>query len=1702
MCQSSFNMLYPAPMSKFVRNVSYFVTCMGEIILVFSFLRGFPLRSRQFFRQCLSFSGLIFISSLLASSPVQSAVSLERTIKADGKSLRFGNIASMAVNQEGQLLVVDSELGIVTSFDGNKSIFYTLSGKGKVFSSRSSNGVVYKNQSSLIISNQDDESIAVVGLKGELIKKLVSSGSNEGQLNNPGGIAWSANRRLYVANTGNERISIFGDNGVLVQSIKGRTGEDFEPVQVSVDALERVYVLETRDEGIVSVFNHDGTLIKRLNAANIKKITGSSPELVAMAIDNTGLLYLADSSSGRIYQINWESGKMLSSFGSRGEQRGQFQKVTSLAVFSDGQVAVADSGNKKIEIYSLPATGHQALVQKRLPTVGYERAIKMQCNAAYRLQGGSALCLNADSKKVGIYTGSGRLQKAFKGSFQNPVAASVDDQNVAILDGDLLKIYRLDGGLRYTSGSSGSDEGQLDSPRSVFFQDDKIYVADTGNQRIQIFSKDGIFLEHISNPEKGRKLFEEPARVVVDKNDNMYVQEDDSKQILVFSPERKLLYRIDGRSGNSIGFETIYDIAVDADNNLYVLAATNGNKATIQVYNGPNKVISMGASGSQGSAMLSPKQLSIAPALKTLVSVYDQERKALLNYKYMQLPAKLGGLVVEGSTKETRLSWKKVPGSYISRYKVYGAPDKFSDFKFLADVDSTEAVIKHKQVAKNHYYRVSAVSGFSVEGEQSNIRADDFQIGYAHYLKKDYVKAEAVFSASYQNDNSNGEVLKYLGLAAMELGRTEAAVGYFRELSMLPGYEVEGLNYQIRALVGMKDYVAAKAVVDKVIADNTASIDTIVYCGELSLIMGDAIGAVTCLEQALEKDSKNAKAHFFMGKAYIKLGIIDKGLAEFKTAVSINPRDAEIWYQNGLIYKELKKYKGAGASFRNALKLRPDFSEARLALAKTHLEQKQYKEVKNIAIKLAGNKDTAAEGQYLLGLTALATNQDGQALLALTKSTRADPSNAIAWLALVDVYIKMKQNGKVRDALVKAVEGDPTSFDAAYRLGELDFDAKDYQAAAKSLAIAVDANPDHYGARYKLAYAQYRTGEYQQAGNHGLAAVKLQPKKYAPLSLLASIANRQGKTGKAIDLIKRAMKLEKNSATLYTTLGAFYADNSLFDQAVSALNKASTLDTSSAKPYVLLGALYSKRRLFDQSIKAYDRAVKLNPSAANQQALEAVYAEKKRSMDFGSNAPQLALTDLRLNKIFSAAYKQYSKKPIGYVNLQNIGAKNYSNLKLSFSVKGYMDFPSSREIPVLNAGSSLKVPLYATFNNRMLDIDEDTGVQTKVTVSYTHNGRSDAIDVTQPMTIYGKNAIVWSQPNMVGSFVTPKDDTLRDFVRQAFNENKPSADIINRALLTAMTMFDVFTAHGIRYVVDPNSPYSNLSENSVDYVQFSRETLKFKSGDCDDLSVLMSTALENLGVETAILDVPGHLLMMFNTGVLAAERHQISLNDDLLVIREGEVWVAVEATMIGTTFLEAWSEGSRKYHEHAAKKKLKAIPMKAAWAEYAPVTLKPAGYTLVVPDKSQVSPIVVREKNLLLKKSLNGMVAPYRAMTRTDPSNIEARMQVAIIYAKHGLHRAAEREFDAVLEVDPENSAVYNNRGNIYFSKQDFERAIESYAYAEQLASNDAGVKMNISMAHYKLGDLQTASSKYKEAQKIDSGVNKKYAGFIKLLSQ
>jgi tetratricopeptide (TPR) repeat protein len=283
-------------------------------------------------------------------------------------------------------------------------------------------------------------------------------------------------------------------------------------------------------------------------------------------------------------------------------------------------------------------------------------------------------------------------------------------------------------------------------------------------------------------------------------------------------------------------------------------------------------------------------------------------------------------------------------------------------------------------------------------------------------------------------------------------------------------------------------------------------------------------------------------------------------------------------------------------------------------------------------------------------------------------------------------------------------------------------------------------------------------------------------------------------------------------------------------------------------------------------------------------------------------------------------------------------------------------------------------------------------------------------------------------------------------------------------------------------------------------VQFPRETLKLKSGDCDDLSVLLAAGFENLGIEAALVEVPGHLFLMFRTGLKEADRGLISLQDELFVVRDGEVWIPVEATLIATSFTEAWAEGARKYHEAAKGNQVKVVSLRKAWEKYAPATLAPLAQGIDVPVGERVTRLIEREQSLLLARRLEREVMPYRRALAANPKDADARLQIGTIYARNGVNDVAQREFEAILSQEPRHVSALNNRGNLYFATGDFERALDAYRTAEEVDPADAGIRVNAALAYYRLGKLAEARTKFKEATQLNAGLVKQYSGFAKLL--
>lgn len=129
--------------------------------------------------------------------------------------------------------------------------------------------------------------------------------------------------------------------------------------------------------------------------------------------------------------------------------------------------------------------------------------------------------------------------------------------------------YAPDGTLLLSWGEPGDGPGQMELVHSVWEHHGKVYVADRANNRIQLFTPDGEFLDMWTG-------FGHPTKIYVDRHDVMYVAELDDR-VTILDLEGNILGRWGGERTHEPGlFWGPHGIWTDSQGDLYVAQVLEG----------------------------------------------------------------------------------------------------------------------------------------------------------------------------------------------------------------------------------------------------------------------------------------------------------------------------------------------------------------------------------------------------------------------------------------------------------------------------------------------------------------------------------------------------------------------------------------------------------------------------------------------------------------------------------------------------------------------------------------------------------------------------------------------------------------------------------------------------------------------------------------------------------------------------------------------------------------------------------------------------------------------------------------------------------------------------------------------------------------------------------------------------------------------
>jgi len=463
---------------------------------------------------------------------------------------------------------------------------------------------------------------------------------------------------------------------------------------------------------------------------------------------------------------------------------------------------------------------------------------------------------------------------------------------------------------------------------------------------------------------------------------------------------------------------------------------------------------------------------------------------------------------------------------------------------------------------------------------------------------------------------------------------------------------------------------------------------------------------------------------------------------------------------------------------------------------------------------------------------------------------------------------------------------------------------------------------------------------------------------------------------------------------------------------------------------------------------------------------------------FNFNPALIRIETVETRPLFASLYKTYATRPFGSVMIRNLQDRPLA-VRVRVLVRDYMDDASEREV-ILRPKVAQEVPLTAVFTRSALEAKEDRPIQVELAVTY-QSARIVRTERKSARAIaYGPGAIDWAAGVApAATFVTAGDPDVAAFARAASRVAAAAgtASLPNRNLAFAAIIFSALEELGVSYVPDPNNPFSSVSEtaHAVDTVHYPRETLAQRAGDCDDTSVLLAALFENVGIATKLVDAPGHLFMMFDSGVSARNRERLTVDESLFRIEDGTLWIPLETTALGRGFSEAWRIGADEFDTWEQRNRIATVGVEAAQRIYEPSGAPPGGrpitwnlVDLLPRYQAQVDTISAWQSHFLARH--------FRDSEEHLDVSTEAMGELARVYYLAGSLERAKKELEGILARDPNSPSANNNLGVVLVVLGKTDEALSAFRNA-LAAEEDPGILLNIGVLRYLTGDRDDAEN-------------------------
>jgi tetratricopeptide (TPR) repeat protein len=327
-------------------------------------------------------------------------------------------------------------------------------------------------------------------------------------------------------------------------------------------------------------------------------------------------------------------------------------------------------------------------------------------------------------------------------------------------------------------------------------------------------------------------------------------------------------------------------------------------------------------------------------------------------------------------------------------------------------------------------------------------------------------------------------------------------------------------------------------------------------------------------------------------------------------------QDATTLYQAGVLLKDQKKITEAVEKFKQAIELKPGYTDALYELGWCSNDLKDYKGAIDVLRKTMPAMKDIYKANFELGYAFEKNTNYDSARYYYNKCISIAPNNSGVYKQLGFVeyqlinYAKALEHFTNYERLVKEPSKDYLYW---YRKGFMQNASLDYAAAKTSLSKSLEFKTDYINTYLELGFASSRLKEDDVAIDFYKKAIETDPKNHIAYNGIGEVYRDYKKNREeAMNWYKKTLAM--NSSERKANFGMGYCLNSTYryNEAIPYLKKAVEMEPTYTAAYVELGYSYFKTDNYTEAMTSLDKAITLNPKNENARYYKGlIYVSKK-----------------------------------------------------------------------------------------------------------------------------------------------------------------------------------------------------------------------------------------------------------------------------------------------------------------------------------------------------------------------------------------------------------------------------------------------------------------------------------------------------------